>query len=117
VGDFNSKEEMNVDLTLDQSLNIGSEVTLAEGCVKHVKVGSVKLIREVRQKMKDIPYRYVFCVGRDKRKLGEEEVDCPAIEATYREAFGMVLVEGLTDEEYENANVQELDTLLDRFLY
>nr|WP_052476324.1 hypothetical protein [Cohnella kolymensis] len=106
-----------MDLTLDQSLNIGPEVTLAEGLTKHVKIGSVKVIREVRQKMKDIPYRFAFCVGREKRKLGDEEVDFPAIEASYREAFGMVLVEGLTDEEYENANVQELDTLLDRFLY
>jgi hypothetical protein len=84
---------------------------------KPVKVGSVKLIRDVRQKMKDIPYIFAFCVGRDKRTIGDVEVDCPSIEAVYREAFGMVLADGLTDEEYDNADVQELDNLLDRFLY
>jgi hypothetical protein len=108
---------MNVeDKTLDLSLNIGSEVTLFEGCVKHVKIGSVKLIREVRQQMKDIPYKFAFCVGRDKRTIAGEEIDFPATEATYRKAFNDVLVEGLTDDEYEQADVEELDKLLERFL-
>ncbi|WP_391573870.1 hypothetical protein [Cohnella sp.] len=102
--------------TMDQSLNIGMEVTLSEGVVKQVKIGSVKLIREVRNRMKDVRYRFSFCVGREKSEIGDDEIDFPAAEAAYRETFAAVLVGGLTDEEYEDADVEVLDKLLDRFL-
>jgi hypothetical protein len=102
--------------SMDQSLNIGSEVHLSEGVVKHIKIGSVGLIREVRNVMKGVKYRFSFCIGREKEMIADEEHNFPEAEATYRKAFDLVLVEGLTDEEYNSANAQELDTLLDRFL-
>jgi hypothetical protein len=113
---------MNVeDKTLDQSLNIGSEIRLYEGCTKHVKIGSIKLIREVRQKMKDLTYQFSYSIGREKwtAEDGGKEVDWPKVEAAYKEAFNMVLVEGITDEEYDcvdEEGIKELDGLLERFL-
>jgi hypothetical protein len=109
------------DKSLDQSLNIGSEIRLFEGCTKHVKIGSIKLIREVRQKMKDLSYKFSYSIGREKwtAEDGSREVDWPKVESAYKEAFNMVLVEGLSDDEYENVDdngIKELDTLLDRFL-
>jgi hypothetical protein len=105
-----------MDDTMDKSLGIGSEVTLSKDVVKHVKIGSVGLIREVRGVMKGVNYRFSFCIGREKETIAGEDHDFPAAEATYRKAFGLVLVEGLTDEEYIAANAEELDKLLDRFL-
>jgi hypothetical protein len=111
-----------MDNTLDQSMNIGTEIRLSEDCTKHVKIGSIKLIREVRQTMKDTAHRFSYSIGRDlwEAKEDQKEVDWPKVEATYKQAFNMVLVEGLTEEEYDNVDeegIKELDTLLDRFLY
>ncbi|MHA6530184.1 hypothetical protein [Paenibacillus sp. BAC0078] len=109
-----------MDTQMDQTLNIGDEVQLAEGIVKNVKIGSIGLIRKVRQLMKDKQYSFSYSIGRDAwtgEVNGEvKTIDFPAVEAAYREAFSLVLVDGLTDEEYEQANVEVLDTLLDRFL-
>jgi hypothetical protein len=110
-----------MDTKLDQSMNIGTEIRLSEGCTKHVKIGSIKLIREVRQTMKDTGYRFSHSIGRDlwEAKEGQKEVDWPKIEATYKQAFNMVLFEGLTEAEYDNVDeegIKELDALLDRFL-
>lgn len=102
--------------TLDQSLNIGSEVRLFEGCVKNIEIGTIKTIREIRQKMKDVKFKFSFCIGRD----AQEEADFPAYEQTYREVFDMVLVDGLSDDEYEQVDeegLKVLDTILDRFLF
>ncbi|MDB5053274.1 MAG: hypothetical protein JWM44_1324 [Bacilli bacterium] len=109
------------DKTLDQSLNIGSEIKLFEGCIKNVKIGSIKLIREVRQVMKDLAYDFKYSIGRDKWTSddGKTSVDWPKVEAAYKKAFNMVLIGGLTDEEYENVDdngLGELETLLSRFL-
>lgn len=109
------------DKTLDQTLNIGSEIRLSEGCVKRVRIGSIKLIREVRQVMSEVAqYTFSFSIGRGKIKVGDKEIDFSQVEKAYRKAFGMVLVDGLTDEEYDNVDEQglkELDELLNRFLY
>ncbi|MNC01531.1 hypothetical protein D3C75_488820 [compost metagenome] len=105
---------------IDQTLNIGEEVELAKGIVKNVKIGSIGLIRKVRQLMKDKQYSFAYSVARDVwtgEVNGEEKtIDFPAVEAAYREAFSLVLEGGLTDEEYEQANVEVLDILLNRFL-
>lgn len=113
--------ENNEEKALDQTLNIGSEIRLAEGIVKHVKIGTIGLIRRVRQIMKGKEYKFSFSIGRDKLPATDErpEIDFPAVEAAYKEAFNLVLVEGLTDEEYENVDedgLKELDELLSRFL-
>ncbi|AIQ70358.1 hypothetical protein [Paenibacillus graminis] len=109
-----------MDTQIDQTLNIGNEIKLAEGIVKNIKIGSIGLIRKVRQLMKDKQYSFSYSIGRDTwtgEVNGEEKtIDFPAVEAAYREAFSLVLVDGLTDEEYEQSNVEVLDTLLDRFL-
>ncbi|MDH6373532.1 hypothetical protein M2444_005364 [Paenibacillus sp. PastF-3] len=110
-----------MDSQIDETLNIGSEVRLAEDIVKNVKIGSIGLIRNVRQVMKITPYKFSTSIGRDKWPATEDrnEVDWPAIEAAYREAFNLVLVDGLSEDEYERVDdkgIKELDTLLDRFL-
>lgn len=110
-----------MDKQIDETLNIGSEVRLAEGIVKNVKIGSIGLIRKVRQVMKVAPYKFSTSIGRDKWPATEDraEVDWPAIEAAYREAFNLVLVDGLNEDEYEQVDdegIKELDTVLDRFL-
>lgn len=112
--------------TLDQTLNIGSTVKLAEGIKKTIKVGTIKLIREVRQHAKNLKgLRFSFVIGRDPiepNKVGDEDIpaiDCPAIEKAYLKAFNMIFVEGLTDEEVEQVDmegIKELDDVLDRFL-
>jgi hypothetical protein len=112
---------MNEDKSMDQSLNIGSEIRLFDGCVKQIKIGSIGLIREVRQKTKGKLYNFSYSIGRDKyvSEDGSKEVDWPAVEAAYIEAFNMVLVGGMTVEEYnkvDEAGIKELDALLDRFL-
>jgi predicted RecB family nuclease len=112
---------MEKDHSLDQSLNIGSEIRLFDGCVKQIKIGSIKLIREIRQKMKDLSYKFSYSIGRDKwiSEDGSKEVDWPAVEEAYTECFNLVLVGGLSDDEYDNvdeAGIKELDDLLDRFL-
>lgn len=104
------------DKSMNQSLNVGTEVDLGNGIIKHIKIGSVALIKEVRAKMKGVKYRYQFGLGRGKEKIGEDEYDFDQEEKAYQELFGLVLAEGLTDEEYNAANVEELDKLLDRFL-
>ncbi|PZT54135.1 hypothetical protein [Paenibacillus silvae] len=114
------------DKTLDQTLNIGSTVRLAEGINKTIKIGTIKLIREVRQHAKNLQgMRFSYVIGRDvieAMQVGEQtipDIDCPAIEQAYREAFNMIFVEGLTDEEYEQVDmegIQALDNVLDRFL-
>ncbi|MDK8182115.1 hypothetical protein [Paenibacillus sp. UMB4589-SE434] len=105
--------------TMDQSLNIGSEIRLSEGCIKHVKIGSVKLIRQVRQLMKDVKYKFSHCIGRELTVVGPDEIDFPAMETTYKELFTLLLVDGLTDEEYDEIDefgIEELDKVLERFL-
>jgi hypothetical protein len=112
-------EKKQEDKTLDQSLNIGTEIRLYEGCIKHVKIGSIKLIREIRQLMKDIRYKFSFCIGRGEVVLAGETINFDAYENTYRIAFDKVLFEGLSNEEFEDideSGIKELDTLLDRFL-
>ncbi|MEC0241979.1 hypothetical protein P4H66_19435 [Paenibacillus dokdonensis] len=109
------------DKAMDQTLNIGTEVTLAAGLTKHIKIGSIGLIRQVRQLMKGKEYNFSFCIGRDKWPATEDrpEVNWPEVETTYKEAFNLVLVEGLSDEEYERVDengIKELDGLLNRFL-
>ncbi len=114
-------EKTDEEKSLNQTLNIGSEVELAEGIVKHVKVGTIGLIREIRQIMKGKEYKFSFCIGRDVLPATESrpEIDCPLIESTYKQAFNLVLVEGLSDKEYEQVDengLKELDGLLERFL-
>ena len=110
-----------MDKNIDQTLNIGSEIRLFEGCTKQIKIGNIKLLREIRQKMKESNYQFSYCIGRDKYTSpdGSKVVDWPTIEATYKEAFNMVLIGGLTEEEYEQVDeggIKELDGLLNRFL-
>ncbi|MCU6797997.1 hypothetical protein OB236_38320 [Paenibacillus sp. WQ 127069] len=110
-----------MDTTLDQSMNIGTEVRLSEGCTKSVKIGSIKLIREIRQLMKGNEYKFSYSIGRDKWDAEEDrkEIDWPKVETVHKEAFRLVLVEGLTEEEYENVDeqgIEVLDKLLERFL-
>lgn len=110
-----------MDQTLDQTLNIGSEIKLAEGITKNIKIGTIGLIRQVRQIMKDKPYKFSFSIGRDKWPATEtrDEVDWPAVEEAYKTAFNLVLDGGITAEEYERIDengIKELDELLDRFL-
>lgn len=112
---------MSGEKSMDTTLNIGSEVTLAEGLVKHVKIGTIALIRQVRQTMAGNEYKFSFCIGREKWEATEDrkEVDWPAVEAVHKKAFNLVLVEGLTEEEYESVDeegIKELDALLERFL-
>lgn len=113
--------EVKEEQSLDQTLNIGSEIRIAEGVVKHVKIGTIGTIRKVRQIMKGKEYRFSFAIGRDKIPATDDrpEIDFPAVEAAYKEAFNLVLVEGLTDAEYENVDedgLKVLDDLLSRFL-
>ncbi|WP_138756583.1 hypothetical protein [Paenibacillus sinopodophylli] len=109
------------EVTMDQTLNVGSEITLAEGIVKHIKIGTIGLIRQVRQNMKGISYRFSQSIGREKWESSEgtTEIDWPSVEAAYRKTFDLVLVEGLSDEEYEQVNdegIKELENLMERFL-
>lgn len=110
-----------MDQSLDQTLNIGTEIRLADKLLKHVKIGSVGVIRQVRQTMKGNEYLFSYSIGRDAWPADGERkaIDWPAVEAAYKKSFNMVLVEGLTDEELEivdEEGIKELDTLLERFL-
>lgn len=113
--------EVKEEQALDQTLNVGSEIRLGEGIIKHVKIGTIGLIRQVRQIMKDKGYTFSFSIGRDKIPATDDrpEIDLPAVEEAYKKAFNLVLVEGLTEEEYENVDedgLKVLDDLLNRFL-
>jgi hypothetical protein len=116
-----------VEKGIDETLNLGSEIKLAAATKDHkeimktIKIGSIGLIRKVRNIMKDSPYKFSTSIGREKWPETDDrkEVDWPVVEATYKEAFNLVLEEGLTDVEYEQVDhqgIKELDTLLDRFL-
>jgi hypothetical protein len=112
---------MNEDKSMDQTLNLGSEIRLFEGCTKQIKIGSIGLIREVRQNMKGNLYMFSYSIGRDKyvSEDGSKVIDWPEVEAAYRKTFDLVLVGGLSDNEYkevDEAGIKELDGLLDRFL-
>ncbi|QDH23454.1 hypothetical protein [Saccharibacillus brassicae] len=126
-------QEQADDQSLDQSLNIGSEVVLAAeseefptGIQKRIKIGTIGLLRQVRSKAAGAQgMRFSFAVGRPKMEVqmiqGEEypPVDFPAIEAAYRDMFNLILVDGLSDAEYEAIDMnglEELDKVLDRFL-
>ncbi|KAA8782510.1 hypothetical protein EC604_01435 [Paenibacillus amylolyticus] len=112
--------------TLDQTLNIGSTVKLAKGIEKTIQLGTIKLIREVRQHAKHLKgIRFSYAMGRDAteaEQIGDQEIpafDFPAIEEAYKKAFNMIFVEGLTDEEYDKVDeegIRKLDGVLDRFL-
>lgn len=106
---------------LDETLNIGSEVRLAEGIIKNVKIGTIGVIRQVRKIMKDFPYKFSTCIGRDPWPESEsgKGVDWPAVEAGYRKAFDLVIDGGLSDEEYEQVDmngIEELENIITRFL-
>lgn len=106
---------------IDETLNIGSEVRLAEGITKNVKIGTIGLIRQVRKVMNYVGFKFSTSIGREKWEATDlnKEVDWPEIERAYREAFDLVLDGGLTDDEYDRVDedgIKELDTLLDRFL-
>jgi hypothetical protein len=110
-----------MDNAIDETLNIGSKVRLAEGITKNVKIGTIGLIRQVRKVMKDVGYKFPTSIGREKWEATDlsKAVDWPGIESAYREAFNLVLDGGLSDEEYDRVDeegIKELDTLLDRFL-
>ncbi|MGM1023422.1 MAG: hypothetical protein ACQEXV_23550 [Bacillota bacterium] len=113
---------MSTDKQLDKTLNIGTEIRLAEGIKKHVKIGTIALIRQVREEMDGVVHKFSFSIGRKKWEATEdrEAVDWPKVEDTYKKAFNLVLVEGITEEEYEQIDqdgIEELDNLLDRFLF
>lgn len=110
-----------MDKSLDSTLNLGSEIRLFEGCTKQIKIGSIGLIREIRQKMKDSAFKFSYSIGRDKFVYpdGSNEIDWPAVEKVYKESFNLVLVEGLSEKEYDQVDeegIKELDGLLERFL-
>lgn len=106
---------------IDETLNIGSEVRLAEGLIKNVKIGTIGSIRQVRRIMKDTPYQFSACIGREpwlETDLGKA-VDWPQVEAAYREAFDVVIDGGLSEEEYERVDeqgIEELEKIITRFL-
>ncbi|OMD87829.1 hypothetical protein BSK53_02230 [Paenibacillus odorifer] len=112
---------MTVQKQIDETLNIGSEVRLAEGLVKNVKIGTIGTIRQVRKIMKDIPYQFSVTIGREpwlESDLGKA-VDWPKAEAAYRESFDLILEGGLPDEEYDQVDfegIEELEKLITRFL-
>lgn len=54
MSEFEQAVEIQEEKTLDQTLNIGSSVRLAEGLQKTIKIGTIKLIREVRQQAKNL---------------------------------------------------------------
>lgn len=112
---------------IDETLNIGSEVTLAAATkehpelIKNVKIGTIGTIKQVRKIMKDTPYKFSESIGREKWTGTESgvELDWPAVEGAYREAFNIVLDGGLTEEEYERVDeegIKELEKLITRFL-
>ncbi|MEC0233734.1 hypothetical protein P4H71_05105 [Paenibacillus kribbensis] len=113
---------MSTDKQLDKTLNIGTEIRLAEGIKKHVKIGTIALIRQVREDMDGVAHKFSFSIGRKKWEATEdrEAVDWPKVEETYKKAFNLVLVEEITEKEYEQIDqdgIAELDNLLDRFLF
>ncbi|WP_245864403.1 hypothetical protein [Paenibacillus donghaensis] len=116
-----------MDKQIDETLNIGSEVKLAAATKEHsellknVKIGTIGSISQVRKIMKDAPYKFSESIGREKWTGTESgsELDWPAVEAAYREAFNLVLEGGLTDEEYQRVDedgIEELEKLITRFL-
>lgn len=126
MSEANETVKNNEEKSLDQTLNLGETVRLAEGIQKTIKLGTIKLIRQVRQHSNNLQgIKFSFVIGRDPiepNKIGDHEIqaiDCPKIEKAYKEAFNMIFVEGLTDEEYEQVDMQGievLDSVLDRFL-
>ena len=104
---------------LDQTLNKGSEVRLSDKITKQIKIGTIKIIREMRNLMSGVKYNFHFCIGREKGWFGDPEFDFPAAEVSYRKAFDLILEGGLSDEEYDSVDeqgIKELDGLLTRFL-
>lgn len=106
---------------LDETLNIGSEVKLAEGLVKNVKIGTIGVIRQVRKIMADFPYKFSTCIGREPWPGTEttKGVNWPEVEAGYRKAFDLVIDGGLSDVEYEQVDmdgIEELENIITRFL-
>ncbi|MCR8656930.1 hypothetical protein [Paenibacillus endoradicis] len=104
---------------LDQTLNLGTEIRLSETLKKHIKIGTIKTIRDLRKLMNGVKYNFQFCIGREKGWFGDDKFDFPEAEAKYREAFNTVLDGGLSDDEYDSVDeegIKELDSLLTRFL-
>jgi hypothetical protein len=104
---------------LDQTLNKGSEVRLSNTLSKQMKIGTVKIIRELRQFTKNNQYKFSFCIGREKGWSGDPKYDFPSAEQNFRKAFDLILEGGLSDEEYDQVDeqgIEELDNLLTRFL-
>ena len=127
------EQAQNEDQSLEQTLNIGSEVVLAapsaelpEGIKKNIKIGTIGLLRQVRSRASETQgVRFSYAIGRpvlEAGEVGEEKypkIDFPSIEKLYRHLFGLVLVEGLTDEEYDLIDpdgINKLDELIERFL-
>ncbi|MCY9593720.1 hypothetical protein PC41400_21580 [Paenibacillus chitinolyticus] len=107
------------ELNMNESMNIGPEIKLYEGCTKHLKIGTIKLIRQVRSMTKEIRYQFMYCIGRGVVEKDGVKTDFDAEEARYKEIFQLLVVEGLTDDEYEQIDengLAELDGLLSRFL-
>jgi len=104
---------------LDQTLNKGTEIRLSGTLSKQIKIGTIKTIRELRQLMTGIRYRFQFCIGRSKGYFEDDQFDFPNAEATYRKAFNLILEGGLSDDEYDSVDeegIKELGNLLNRFL-
>jgi len=128
-----NEQAKNEDQSLEQTLNIGSEIVLAapsaelpEGIKKNIKIGTISLLRQVRSKAPGAQgMRFSFAIGRPKAEAqtldGQEypAIDFPAIEAAYREMFNLILTDGLSDAEYEAVDINgiaELENVLERFL-
>lgn len=112
---------------INETLNIGSEVTLAAATkehpalIKNIKIGTIGMIKRVRVIMKDAPYKFSESIGREKWTSSESDsvLDWPAVEAAYRQAFDIVLDGGLSEEDYERVDeqgIEELEKLITRFL-
>lgn len=109
------QQEMN----MDQSLNIGSTIRLAEGLEKTLKIGNIALIRQVRQTVKDIKLNFSYCIGRGTVTLIDGEVDAQKEEEIHRQSFDLIFTEKLTDEEYERVDmdgIKALEEAVARFL-
>lgn len=102
---------MSEEKETDYIMGIGDDIELAQGIKKKLRVGTIKQIKDVSELFKDKLMKIKHAIQQDDEKKSEEQIK------KWIEILNIVLIEGLTREEFDNSIPEAMENAVDRFLF
>lgn len=100
-----------MDNTTDLIMGIGPEVQLSSTVKKTLRVGTIKQIRDVGELYRDKLLRIKYAINREQPDEAEVQVQ------KWVDILNMVLIEGFTREEFDDCIPEQMEAVVDRFLF